>query len=381
MSNLKMKEGSEKRGNSSFRSVSNGDDTHKADITKVLSLNEIRVLMGLRPYYHIHVLCFKQWIITIHSDPVDGMAELVRRIHGAFGFKKNGKGKDKNKNNDNGEAEEGKRGKRRGGNVAAGSAQTLTMVDSEVMTTGWVMASLIEFVIQSYLPDPRAIYADIGATEELVTELATNDTNLFDEHKAMLNRIGLQLRYLSENRQLLLDKEKLLRQLLSPLIRLTFISKYRMIADQYDYMLEQVYHHVQHIDTAKEMLSQINGNFASALSIYMTSIADRKNDRLAVLSRVASICLPLNLITGLMGMNCRVPFQSDKVDEVPWAFITIILIMISFFLTAAQPAKLWKWSDFVPRIEPDNSQGEDYTEGRKGKKISVLKRRKVAQDT
>lgn len=336
---------------------------------KVMSLNEIRILMGLRPYYHIHVLCFKQWIITIHSDPVDGMLELVRRIHGAFGFKKTQRKKKAGEDENNGSPLSGNRqggGRRPANTVSSNGAQTLSMVGTDIMTTGWVMASLIEFVIQSYLPDPKAIYADIGATEELVTELSTNDTNLYDEHKAMLKRIGYQLRYLSDSRQLLLDKERLLRQLLSPLIRLTFISKYRMIADQYDYMLEQVYHHVQHIDTAKEMLSQINGNFANALTIYMTSVADRKNDRLAVLSRVASICLPLNLITGLMGMNCTVPFQTDDSEETPWAFIGIIILMVVFFLSTAQTAKLWRWSNLwaIITCQERETEGGDFTEGR-----------------
>ncbi len=66
--------------------------------------------------------------------------------------------------------------------------------------------------------------------------------------------------------------------------------------------------------------------------------ANRTNQIMKTLTIISSFILPLSLITGLYGMNVMLPIQSN-----PFAFITIMVIMVAIAVTMFLYFKMKKW--------------------------------------
>ena len=58
-----------------------------------------------------------------------------------------------------------------------------------------------------------------------------------------------------------------------------------------------------HIIQIEDLLLTLRDNFDNALNLYMSSIANRQNETMRILSIVATIFMPLTLIVGIYGMN------------------------------------------------------------------------------
>lgn len=60
---------------------------------------------------------------------------------------------------------------------------------------------------------------------------------------------------------------------------------------------------------ANEMLINTNGTYLAMLSIEIAETDHRMNESMKCFGAVATIILPLTIITGLFGMNVEVPGQ------------------------------------------------------------------------
>ncbi|PVU94026.1 hypothetical protein BB561_002864 [Smittium simulii] len=75
------------------------------------------------------------------------------------------------------------------------------------------------------------------------------------------------------------------------------------------------------------VLSRAYSNYLAKISLELTESSNRTNDVIAKLSILASVLIPLNLITGLWGMNVPVPGQDS--EDLAW-FLGIVLVIVSF---------------------------------------------------
>lgn len=73
-------------------------------------------------------------------------------------------------------------------------------------------------------------------------------------------------------------------------------------------------------------LSRAHSNYLASISIEITQSSNRTNDTMTKLTALASVLLPLNVITGLWGMNVRVPGMADEASSYGW-FIGILCAM------------------------------------------------------
>ena len=60
----------------------------------------------------------------------------------------------------------------------------------------------------------------------------------------------------------------------------------------------------------------------------MNERAEQTNDVLGKLTVLGTIVLPMNIVTGMWGMNCFVPFQDMEGNL--WPFIGITLFLLGF---------------------------------------------------
>jgi magnesium transporter len=100
--------------------------------------------------------------------------------------------------------------------------------------------------------------------------------------------------------------------------------------------LRDIYDHAVHIidsiETYREMLS-------SMLDIYLSSVSNRMNQVMKVLTIIATIFMPLTFLAGVYGMN----FKYMPEIGWPWGYPLVLLVMIGLALAMVQYFKKKKW--------------------------------------
>ena len=76
-------------------------------------------------------------------------------------------------------------------------------------------------------------------------------------------------------------------------------------------ILDHIVTMVQNTNHYEAVISRAHGNYLAKISIELTETSNRTNDVVAKLSALASVLVPLNVVTGLWGMNVPVPGQES----------------------------------------------------------------------
>jgi magnesium transporter len=94
-----------------------------------------------------------------------------------------------------------------------------------------------------------------------------------------------------------------------------------LVQESTQIFLRDVYDHtVQVIDTAETLRDVISG----LMDLYMTSVSNRMNEIMKVLTVMASIFIPLTFLAGIYGMN----FQVMPELRIPWAYPALLGVMV-----------------------------------------------------
>ena len=160
--------------------------------------------------------------------------------------------------------------------------------------------ALLDAMVDSYFSILQSLGDDI---EELEDELLANPTS------ATLSRIH----FLKRNMAYLRKSVWPLRELINILKR----QESELIQDSTVIYLNDLYDHtIQVIDTV-ETLKDI---LAGLLDIYLSSISNRMNEIMKVLTVFAAIFIPLTLIAGIYGMNFDPASSPLNMPELKWYF-------------------------------------------------------------
>lgn len=93
---------------------------------------------------------------------------------------------------------------------------------------------------------------------------------------------------------------------------------------------------VQSLNHYEKLLARFHSNYLAQINIDMTKVNNDTNDVLGKITILGTIVLPINVVTGLWGMNCLVPGQ--EYDGLAW-FWSIIFGMVVFSIFAYNYAK------------------------------------------
>lgn len=100
--------------------------------------------------------------------------------------------------------------------------------------------------------------------------------------------------------------------------------------------LRDVYDHtIQVIDTIETYRDMLSG----MMDIYLSSVSNRMNEIMKVLTVIATIFIPLTFIAGVYGMNFK--FMPEL--ELKWAYPVLWLVMIGIFVFMVTWFKRKKW--------------------------------------
>ncbi len=115
-----------------------------------------------------------------------------------------------------------------------------------------------------------------------------------------------------------------LRELINALLR----GESQLIHESTRIYLRDVYDHtIQVIDTVETYRDILSG----MLDIYLSSVSNRMNEVMKVLTVIATIFIPLTFLAGIYGMNFR--FMPEL--EWQWSYPILILIMIIIVVSMA----------------------------------------------
>ena len=93
---------------------------------------------------------------------------------------------------------------------------------------------------------------------------------------------------------------------------------------------------MKHRTDMSRILARCHANYIAQINIRMNERAERTNDILGKLTVIGTIVLPMNIITGMWGMNCLVPGQDG--DNLNW-FWGITAGLLMFGLSSYMIAK------------------------------------------
>ncbi|KAF8982280.1 CorA metal ion transporter [Entomortierella lignicola] len=202
------------------------------------------------------------------------------------------------------------------------------------VTPDWINYAIIDDIVDTFAPLIRQVETEVDMIDELVLILKES------EQSDMLRRIGNCRKRVMSLLRLLTGKADVIKGL-SKRYEGRMGSKGMgeiglFMGDIQDHIITML----QNLSHYEKILSRSHSNYLAQINIEMTSASNETNDVLTKLTVLGSILLPMNLVTGLWGMNVPVPGQeSDSLAFFFW-IVTAIFVAASLFLLIARKTHL-----------------------------------------
>lgn len=187
------------------------------------------------------------------------------------------------------------------------------------VTSDWISYALIDDITDAFGPLIQSIEFEVDSIDELV--LILKDA----EQSDMLRRIGTCRKKVMGLLRLMGNKADVVKGLAKR------CNEYWAIAPKSDIglYLSDIQDHLitmtQNLNHYEMILSRSHSNYLAQISIEMTDANNQINDVLSKLTALGTIIVPMNVITGLWGMNVHVPGQD--VENLHW-FGGIVAVMV-----------------------------------------------------
>ncbi|KAI9101703.1 hypothetical protein DFS34DRAFT_426460 [Phlyctochytrium arcticum] len=223
---------------------------------------------------NVYIVVFKDCVLSFHCKPIDHVNNVLKRIGQLKSYGLN-------------------------------------------ITPDWINYALIDDVTDTFMPLLRFIELEVDSIDDLVLILKES------EQSDMLRRIGHARKKVMQLLRLLSSKAEVLRIIIKRCgERLPADSETSLyLGDIQDHVITMV----QNLSHYEKTLARSHSNYLAQISIEITQASNRTNDVVMKMTAMASILLPLNVVTGLFGMNVQVPGQYI---ENYWWFVGIVVCMI-----------------------------------------------------
>jgi magnesium transporter len=180
----------------------------------------------------------------------------------------------------------------------------------------YLLYTLIDVIVDHYFLVLEQISEKIEALEDEVVA-APEITTLQTIHQLKTNLIFLR-KSIWPLREVVSRLERSGSDLIAP-------ESERYIRDVYDHILQLV-------DTVETLRDIVSG----LLDIYLSSISNRMNEVMKVLTIIATILIPMTVVSGIYGMN----FQN--MPELSWPLGYPLALMSMFIIAIIMGAYFWK---------------------------------------
>ncbi|CAG8554523.1 2163_t:CDS:2 [Funneliformis mosseae] len=189
------------------------------------------------------------------------------------------------------------------------------------VTPDWINYAIIDDITDSFAPLIRTIEFEVDSIDELVLILKES------EQSDMLRRIGHCRKKVLGLLRLLGSKADVMKGLIKRCNELRWDV---IVSNEIVLYLGDIQDHiitmVQNLNHYEKILSRSHSNYLAQISIEMTQANNQINDILSRLTALGTILVPMNLVTGLWGMNVPVPGQES--DGLTWFFSILLSLLI-----------------------------------------------------
>jgi len=195
------------------------------------------------------------------------------------------------------------------------------------VTSDWVSYALIDDITDAFGPLIQSIEYEVDSIDELV--LILKDV----EQSDMLRRIGTCRKKVMGLLRLMGNKADVVKGLAKRCNENWLVAPKSDIGLYLSDIQDHLVTMTQNLNHYEKILSRSHSNYLAQISIEMTDANNQINDVLSKLTALGSILVPMNLVTGLWGMNVHVPGQ-DITEGYAW-FIAIVSGLVSFGVIGA----------------------------------------------
>lgn len=199
------------------------------------------------------------------------------------------------------------------------------------VTSDWISYALIDDITDAFAPLIQSIEFEVDSIDELVLILKEA------EQSDMLRRIGTCRKKVMGLLRLMGNKADVVKGLAKR------SNEYWSVAPKSDIgmYLSDIQDHLitmtQNLNHYEMILSRSHSNYLAQISIEMTDANNQINDVLSKLTALGTVIVPMNVITGLWGMNVQVPGQS--VENLNWfggICTAMVIIAVSGYITTVR---------------------------------------------
>ncbi|KIM46479.1 hypothetical protein M413DRAFT_17116 [Hebeloma cylindrosporum] len=189
------------------------------------------------------------------------------------------------------------------------------------VTSDWISYALIDDITDAFGPLIQGIEYEVDSIDELV--LILKET----EQSDMLRRSGTCRKKVMGLLRLMGNKADVVKGLAKRcnenwrVAPTSDIGLY--LSDIQDHLITMT----QNLNHYEKILSRSHSNYLAQISIEMTDANNQINHVLSKLTAMGTVLIPMNLVTGLWGMNVHVP--GEGVPGYAW-FVSIIACLAAF---------------------------------------------------
>ncbi|MCF6136913.1 magnesium/cobalt transporter CorA [Pseudalkalibacillus berkeleyi] len=185
------------------------------------------------------------------------------------------------------------------------------------MSAGYLVYSILDAIVDQYLFESERISSDI---EQLEEDMVIDPDQTVLQQIYHYKNIGMHL-----------------RKLVWPVKEIIGgLEKSKVIDMNTGFYLKDVSDHIIHVMDTVEMTRSMAANL---LDVYFSSVSNKMNEVMKVLTIVSTIFIPLTFIAGIYGMNFA---HMPELDEA-WAYPVVWGIMIAMTLGMILFFKRKKW--------------------------------------
>lgn len=198
------------------------------------------------------------------------------------------------------------------------------------VSSDWICYAIIDDITDGFKPVIREIEVETDVIEDSVFIAREADfTPILRRIGIARQRVMILLRLLSGKADVIKMFAKRCNEQYSNAPRLE-IGLY--LSDVQDHIISMH----QNLSVYEKVFSRSHGNYLAQLQVESVNSNNRITKVLGRVTLIGTILVPLNLVTGLFGMNVRVPGQGG--DDLKWffgiiGFISVVIIMFSLIAT------------------------------------------------
>lgn len=196
--------------------------------------------------------------------------------------------------------------------------------DYKSVSSDWVCYAMIDDIVDSFKPVMHEVERQAATVEDEVF------TARMENSMQLLPQIGTLRKTVMSLMRLLSGKADVLKGFMkrcNDQFKGTPSSDIRLYLDDIQDHIVTMSFNLAHLE---KMLGRTHGNYLASLSVESIMTGNKVNKALTKITLLATILVPLNMISSLFGMNVRVPGQD--VENLGWFFGIAGFIVLTIFV-------------------------------------------------